>query len=371
MYEYSQAKPDVRKKVYACNFTNLDYDGLGVEPFEAHEWMKLDPGPNGAVLFFDEAWQFFESRSAHKMPPDSVKEMAKHRHYGFDMFLITQGPFQLDNHLRALVDTHLHVVRPFGMKFYNVRTFQGLERFPDDSQSRKRSADTTKRFKFDKKFFGFYKSAEVHTIKRKIPVKMIGAIVVLLLAIAAIVNLISWGSDFMDDTRTAGSNPIVQGLDAIGNAGIGDALPAKDNSPPSLEMLLAHYYSQNMPIVEGAPWTAPKYDEVMKPVTWPKPYCALIVDENRCICISQQGTKMRVAEPICLDLALNGFFDPTLDLQPGNAFTPRQQPQAVDFSNSTKPVLKPAATQAAGLHKRGSTKPPFTNWQNKPSSLKR
>lgn len=370
MYEASQVKEKDRKKIYACNFTDLDYEGLGAEPFEAHEWMKLDPGPNGALLFFDEAWEFFESRSSHKLPPESVKEMARHRHYGFDMYLITQGPFQLDNHVRALVDIHLHVVRPFGMKFYNVRTFQGLERFPDDKQARKRSADTTKRYKFDKKYFGFYKSAEVHTIKRKIPVKLIGALVVVAIAIGAVINLVRWGSGFMDDTRN--DNPIVKGIDGVGGAAIGSALPDSDRKPRSADEFRDEYYLMNVPTIPGAPWTAPKYAEILKPVTFPTPYCALIVDNDFCFCISQQGTRMNVSDLICRDLVINGFFDPTkqpVETTFGYSPLPAAAAPAI-FSEQTTKLLSPEREDTTGPQQRKKKRPPFTNWREKPRTLR-
>jgi len=307
------------RKIYAFNFPKLDYEFLGAEEFDAKDWQNCDAG---SILFIDEAWEVFEQRGPHKMPPERVKELARHRHKGLDIVLIAQGYQQIDAHVRSLVEVHKHIVRPFGMSFYNVRTFNGVERFPGDRDARKRAVDVSKRRKYDKRIFPLYKSAEVHTIKRRVPIKLVGSVLVLCGTIFLIYRMIVWGYGFMhrnDGDGIAATQPAgdYSPSSVIRNSGsrskkmnmkMGDLnyIIARDN-------YLAEYMAINIPVVEAVPWTAPKYFEVMEPVTFPKPYCAYIEAQNRCFCRSQQGTKMAIEYAVCLDYALNGYFDDTLE----------------------------------------------------------
>lgn len=308
------------RKIYAANFPGLAYDFLGAEEFDPLNWTECD---SGSILFIDEAWEYFEARGPQKMPPDVIKELARHRHYGLDLVLICQGPFQLDSHIRSLIETHIHVIRPFGMKYSIIRTFRGVEKDPDGRFARKNAADTSKRRNFDKKLFDYYTSAEVHTIKRKIPLKMVGAIAVILLTIGAIWNMISWGMDFMGETDESGTSVATSGVslsDPLGIGTIGSSGNRRSAKMISLgdddylarrENMKAEYFLAEQPLIEGAPWTAQKWLDVADPESFPKPRCMLAEEINKCICHSQQGTTMEVEYSMCEYIAVNGYFDPT------------------------------------------------------------
>ncbi|MBA5604126.1 hypothetical protein H3H36_01960 [Duganella sp. FT3S] len=76
-----------------------------------------------------------------------------------------------------------------------------------------------------------------------------------------------------------------------------------------------HYVEMNTPRVAGLPQTAPKYDELTKPVRVPVP-AACLQFRNDCKCYTQQGTPMDVRYNMCIEFARNGFFqdfDPEKD----------------------------------------------------------
>jgi len=308
------------RKKYAANFPGLAFDLLGVEEFNPMDWAQCEAG---SVLFIDEAWEYFEARGPHKMPPDVIKEFARHRHYGLDIFLVCQGPFQLDSHVRALIENHLHVIRPFGMKYSIIRKFRGVNAFPGDKQSMKDTVDVATKRRFDKSLFPFYHSAEVHTVKRKIPYKMIGSFAVIIACGWAIWNMVSWGKDFYAKQEVLTGQPAADVVDAQaqpGHANPSSAFNGSSNqntvpllgSPEFAEAKLraqsSHYLGEAV-AVEGAPWTAIKYQGLGSPVATPKPYCALASELNKCVCLSQQGTRMQVSFDICSDIARNGLFD--------------------------------------------------------------
>ena len=318
------------RKKYAANFPGLAFDLLDIEEFNPMDWAKCDAG---SVLFIDEAWEYFEARGPHKMPPDVIKEFARHRHYGLDIFLVCQGPFQLDSHVRALIENHLHVIRPFGMKYSIIRKFRGVNAFPGDKQSMKDTVDVATKRRFDKTLFPFYKSAEVHTVKRKIPFKMIGSFAVIIACGWAIWNMVAWGKDFYAKQEILTGQPGAPPVDAaaspvhespgaaFGLGGTAGALPLLGTSEFAAAKFAHksnHYFGEAL-AVDGAPWTAVKYSQVGEVISKPKPYCALAEEIEKCICLSQQGTRMMVDYDICSDIARNGLFDSALPDRGGAA----------------------------------------------------
>ena len=107
------------------------------------KWHQLDDPklwincPEGSIILLDEAWQTFPLRSNSQSPPEYVAQLATHRHKGFDIYIVTQQPSQLDTFVRKLIDKHFHVVRKFGAESAFVHEFVGLN--SDPQRSRKNS----------------------------------------------------------------------------------------------------------------------------------------------------------------------------------------------------------------------------------------
>jgi zona occludens toxin len=63
------------------------------------------------------------------------------------------------------------------------------------------------------------------------------------------------------------------------------------------------------PRIEGQPWTARAYDQ--RPiVSDPEVYC-VAVDDGRCSCITEQGTRYAMDVKICRSVAADGAYNPT------------------------------------------------------------
>lgn len=140
-------------------------------------WTKIDPEkwmdcPPGAIIVIDEAQFVFEKKPNGSKLPEHYQKLAVHRHNGHDIVLITQNPSLVDNFIRKLVGKHLHVVRTFGMERAVVHEWMSVRESPEKPSNRKDSIQH--KWGYPKEVYSYYKSAEQHTVKRNIPMKVWG-----------------------------------------------------------------------------------------------------------------------------------------------------------------------------------------------------
>jgi zona occludens toxin len=292
------------RPVYYAGIKELKLDWTPIDPMK---WMEC---PAGSIIVIDEAQKIFRNRSLGTQPGPHVTELEEHRHRGIDMYLITQHPSLIDPAVRRLSGVHRHMIRIFGMEASTVHKWSAVVDTPDKSHCRKDSEK--ERWAFDKSLYGLYKSAEVHTMKRSIPWK-----VWVVLAAPVALGLAGWwvysstvGKHKKPEqgapahARSAQqSGPAGRPRGSAGNQSATDGARA----PDPLEDAKQYVY-MNTPRVVGLQHTAPKYDELTKPVRVPVP-AACIQFRGKCNCLTQQGTPMDVKESMCIEFARNGFFE--------------------------------------------------------------
>lgn len=138
-----------------------------------HQWAKP-----GSVIVIDEFQKMWPPRAnGAKVPPD-VQTLDTHRHMGVDFVLITQSVMNTDRHIHALGGRHLHVRRVANMQLAVVYEWDHVSRSLMYSK-----AITKSPWRYSRKVFKLYRSAEVHT---KQPRKMPGLVWFVLLAIGII-----------------------------------------------------------------------------------------------------------------------------------------------------------------------------------------
>lgn len=258
-------------------------------------WSKLpDPKrwfdcPPGSIIVIDECQDIFRSRKQGDSVPDYYEQVTRHRHAGFDLYFITQDAMNIDAFVRRLANRHVHLKRAFGVARSRVYQWQGLGN-PTDYHSKKEALKTW--FKFPRKSFGWYKSAEVHTHKRDLPVwKFAG-----LGALGLVVAFLFWRVY----DRFAGDEEAVAGEGVVLEAGI----PAFSAARWSSEALT--------PVVEGIPESAPIYASAVKITQAPKiAGCGSIKvgHQLQCFCHSQQGTRVPMSLRLCMEYVKQGVFD--------------------------------------------------------------
>lgn len=286
------------REVFYSGIKDLRLPWTEIEP---EKWMDC---PAGAIIVIDECQFVFSKKPNGAVLPPHYQQLAVHRHSGFDIFLITQHPTLVDNFVRKLVQQHFHVVRKFGMARATVYEWSGSNSSPEKASSQKSSISL--KWAYPKSVYEYYKSAEVHTVQRSIPAKLI-------LAVLFVIAVAVGGFYALDRFQARGRKPIDAasasvsasvGSSVRGGAG-GGVARVVDAFDPVVD--LREYALQGTPRVAGLPHTAPKYDELTAPVRVPVP-AACIQVADRCRCLTQQGTPMDVPHGMCVEFARNGWF---------------------------------------------------------------
>ncbi|MCB5187587.1 Zonular occludens toxin [Methylobacillus caricis] len=280
------------------------------------DWQLMEKGedwvncPKGAIIVIDECQGTFRPRQNGSQVPKHVSQLEVHRHDGHDLFLITQHPMLIDGNLRRLVGRHYHVERFYGFAKSTIHEFQSVR---ENVKSLKGSIE--KHFVYPKEVFTWYKSADLHTMKKRIPARLVLVVVLPILLIAAIwYALVTIGS-FSDKHQIQPEKT----QDGLMNVQPVNQIPVQPTNPKP------DWYAQQVERVPGLPHTRPVYDEITKPVT--APINAACVDfRGQCKCYTQQATELNTDELMCRQIIAKGFF---VDFNPGQSIAEVQRRQEV------------------------------------------
>jgi zona occludens toxin len=147
--------------------------GAGEDPAgDARGWEAL---PDGSLVCLDECQRAFPPRNPMAQVPPWVSAFETHRHRGLDFYLITQSPRLVDRHVIELVDRHVHLYRPFGMRRSVVHEWGGVNHSPDPPQTRR--SGKRKVVAQNRALFALYRSASVHTDRVRVPWGPVGVAV--------------------------------------------------------------------------------------------------------------------------------------------------------------------------------------------------
>ena len=268
-------------------------------------WTEIDPTkwfdcPVNSIIVIDECQTVFRPRSLGKEPPDYVAKLETHRHQGLDIVLITQHPMLADSAIRRLVGKHVHVVRTFGTERATLHEWASVRENCDKPSGR---ADSIKHhWKYPKDAFSFYKSAEVHTVKRNIPMRFWLFVLIPVLLVCCFLYLKHFSdkqkhiNDVPPDSPAL-SKPVLSAANEKGRVSYKNAIEDAKQ-----------YVFEETPRVVGLPQTAPRYDELTKPVEVPVP-AGCVQSSHGCKCYTQQATSMDVEESLCVEIVKHGFFE--------------------------------------------------------------
>lgn len=270
-------------------------------------WTEIDPlkwfdCPANSIVVIDECQRFFGVRARGSTVPPHAQQLETHRHLGIDLVLITQSPMLLDNHDRSLIGTHFHVVRNFGLNRATVYEFQQCK----DNVLKSRADGIRHEWRYPKEAFQWYQSAEVHTHKARIPMR-----VWLLLSLPFVIGLLCWFIYVRWQAKIEGTDgPVTAKASETRKLGGGSSQePAQASGKRKNEPMTRDEYIASMqPRIPGLEYTAPAYDEVTKPEVAPYPAAAVVSKSKGCRAYSQQGTRLAVPDDLCRSIAEKGFF---------------------------------------------------------------
>lgn len=310
-------------------------------------WTECDPKawfdlPIGSIIVIDEAQGVFPRKPNGSTLPDYYNKLATHRHDGFDIFLITQHPSLVDNFVRELCGRHFHCIRKFGMARSTIYEWSSANTSPKSLASHKTAIPL--KWSFPTEVYSYYKSAEVHTVKRSIPAKLVLAalfvLAVVLFGYYAVSSLQSRGDDAKakDADVAASAVSSASGPALFGAVG----LSGSQNVPFDPVADARAFVHMNTPRIAGLPHTAPKYDELTKPKRVPVP-AMCVSSAKHCKCFTQQATPINVESASCREFASNGFFQ---EFDPDGETATAKQGQTGEVQPSTPAPAAPPQTAA-------------------------
>jgi zona occludens toxin len=150
---------------------DFDHEQAGTIPFASEDgspngrhWELV---PDNSIVVLDEVQRSFPQRNPASTVPPYISAMETHRHRGIDIWLITQSPKLIDRHIWPLVERHFHMHRVWGLGRSTCLQWESVAENPSPNQTHDDAQK--KNFSFNKKYFGLYKSATVHTAQPKPP----------------------------------------------------------------------------------------------------------------------------------------------------------------------------------------------------------
>lgn len=272
-------------------------------------WKKIDlkdwqAEPDGTIFLIDECHNDLPLRPTGSAVPEYVKMLAEHRRRGFDFYLITQHPSNIDSFVRRLIGSpswHRHLSPAPGSKtMVSMFTWPSVEIQCEKPGPRQTAAFELK--PHPKDVYSWYNSATLHTVKRKIPKAFY------FLAFAFVAVPVAFYLAY----KTVGMNhkaPVEASAPSATAAAATPGGRGKENSV----MTSAEYAQSFHPRIAGLPHTAPRYDALTAPTVAPYPAACIAgvrpgQKASSCSCYSQQATRLDIDEGVCRQIAANGFF---------------------------------------------------------------
>lgn len=281
------------RPVYYHNITDLKLSWHLMD--DPKKWYEL---PNGSIIVFDECQDLFPVHETKLANQEHVLQLAKHRHKGYDIFMISQHPMNIHAFVRRLIDKHWHNIRAFGMNGSTVHQWNRVIDYPE-----KQKSDSNKSvFKFPKDAFEYYKSAEVHTIQRKLPKKLWWILIMVIFV--PIFIWFAWSKISPESTKKRMDESIKAQNERAGIIAPEGQYPQIQQYQNKKEL---SYLESHKPEIEDFPHTAPAYKEIVKPAHAPYP-AACVQMGNMCKCYTKQGTRLQTSESVCKQIVENGFF---------------------------------------------------------------
>lgn len=325
--EYVKIKPEIMKQFgwSTCQFKDW--------------WAQAD----GTIFFGDECHNYLPKRSSSAAVPQHVSRIAEHRSRGFDFFLTTQHPMNIDEFVRRLIGApgwHQHLKRVFGgTNVTSVLQWEAVNPQCEKNRSGK-GAQVSTRLQ-PKEVYGWYDSATLHTAKTRIPKQVwyvvAAVIVVPVLAYFALNRVIH------PQVEIAGA--AAQGSQA--GAGGGASGSGSERKP----VTAAEYMSAYKPRIAGFMHTAPAYDKLTEPKRVPVPAACVEMKSAGCKCYTQDATPYPVDLQICRQLVAHGAFlafqpeGERRDLAPAQPV--RQGPEAA-LPGPAAPILMEGGSKSPG-----------------------
>lgn len=302
--------------VYQVNIRGADPGHLPKLPFDLREMSnEVDPEtgdtlprwavelPIGSVVIVDESHKVYPQRGPGK-PPKDVEMLAEGRQKGIRFIYLSQSPDSIDSFLRERIHRHFHLERRGNMERATIFEFDHYVYKPRTAWQERKDAQVHF-WAYPKEYFGWYSSAKTHHFKRRIPWKIFAALLFLPIAGFVAWQVVSKVGGLADGVMPGAVAPATHS-------------PSKSAGAVVTTDDAATYAKQFVPVIQWMPWSAPAY-QAREIVAEPDLYCMESGagrdaqgkhSDGSCSCVTEQGTRYAVEEPICKAIALHGTYNP-------------------------------------------------------------
>ena len=263
---------EVPRTIYTnINGLLLEHEKIGPKELDNwHEWAKP-----GAVIVYDEVQKPWPLAPAGSKVPPCIQALETHRHMGVDFIILTQHPMLIHANVVRLVGRHLHVRRMGNMGLAVVYEW--------DTCSKTllyKNALSKGPFKYDKKIFELYKSAELHTKQpRRLPTLVYGfALGLALLAYLGPTAYARMSERINPKPVTASTAATVPGVQTKIEGGqlVTTTTTTSQATPPASPVSVAMALA-------------------------PVEIAGCVASEKRCTCYDQNAKKIEVELGVCVD----------------------------------------------------------------------
>ena len=299
---------------------------------DIYKWI-VKPENHGSVVIIDEVQDVWPARSNGSQVPPNVAWLNTHRHLGVDIFVLTQNPKNIDVNLRGLVNKHLHVAK----NKLGMRTLLEWKYCANNPLTQAKDA-FAKVHKLDKKIFGYYKSAEVHTENKTkvtkwvfvLPIVLLIMPVALYFSYSLLKNMTS--KDKVVEAAVASAPALIDG-DMSQQLGINSNMTQPQNT-------LGAKPEDFVPRMAERPETKPIYDGQRQVQTMEWPVGCIINTQKVCTCYSEQGTKIKeINQQLCKSHVADGLpFNPYKRQE--QATQQAVQPESNGYDSNTAQVAQ-------------------------------
>ena len=334
--------------VYFHNVTGLDTAKLKAEWYEfddPEKWFQL---PHNSIIVIDEAQGWFGTADPRAAIPEHLSHFEIMRKSGFEVHLITQDPRYIHVHARRIAHVHVH--------YWRVMRSQQLIRYENEGVIERvenhnsfKDADKS-RIRIDKKMFDVYKSTNAeHHFKFEPSKKLIISIIVIIAALFLVFRVYL---RYSEGTEEVNPQTVTESVSQAGGNLLSSILPgAVGGAAIDHQQTVEQYLNAHVPRMPDIPSSAPVYDDLTVPVTYPKLFCVSSSDpeliskrhneyyvlESTCQCYTQQVTKFHTTFEFCMTASQDGYFDHAIpdrqkkdDFQVAGSNSFQQFPQNTD-----------------------------------------
>lgn len=266
---------------------------FGWKPFDPPKWQDL---PDGSILLWDECQRHMPAGATVKNEPQWLRDIAQFRRArGFDMWLVCPHPSLISTTVRRLIESpswHRHIKRTLGADLVSEIKFNSPDLRCESAGAPERGE--VKMRPYPKEVYTWYRSASLHTSKRRIP-KQVYIVAAAVVAVPALF----W---FAMGALPGSDKKLSKAQASATSFG-----PAPTTRAAAAPMTAIEYVASHVPRLPGLPHTAPRYDAVTQPTEAPYP-AACILMADKCNCYTQQATKLQTPEATCRQIVAGGFF---------------------------------------------------------------